>query len=129
MSALYPQATGINNISPNQNQQYAFNNLDMPSAGVTATSKDGSSILNIHNTIIAQGVHHVPFFEIQNQVTEWAPVLQPIGASSIHNSLKNSFTLTNAIKTMDMIGVGNTALKDGENSSQKLASFSCFPEN
>ena len=83
----------------------------MPSAGVTATSKDGSSIINIHpmNQVVPP---HVPFYDNTNQVTEWAPVLHPIVGSGVPqmNSLKN--TLSTALKSVDMIGVGN----DGENS-------------
>jgi len=99
MSAFYTQAhQGIHrDISPNQNQQYAFNNLELPSAGVTATSKEGSSILNIHNMVPGQHNHYLD----SNQVTEWAPILHPIGGQTkLIDSLKNSVTLKNT----DMIG-------------------------
>jgi len=47
----------------------------MPSAGVTATSKEGSSLMNIHPMV--QGAP-TPYLDT-NQVTEWTPILHPIG--------------------------------------------------
>ena len=58
---------------------------------------------------------HVPFYDNTNQVTEWAPVLHPIEVSSL-NCLKSSLTLSYALKSMEMIGGGNPAIKHGENS-------------
>lgn len=98
----------------------------MPSAGVTATSKDGSSLMNIHPMVVPSPQ---PYLE-SNQVTEWTPIMHPIstGNNAVNNSLKSSLTLSNALKSMDCVAttVGSNKLNDHA-LPPRLESFSCLP--